>query len=640
MKKDFLQYKWINLLILTAVGFAVYSNSLQSEFHYDDMTSIIVQSRITTFKIFSDFNYWINISNRPLSDFTFAINYHFGKLNVIGYHLLNIIIHVFNGWLVYLLVLKIMSFRRIIDDRLFRNRYLIAFFSALIFLVHPIQTESVTYVVQRMTSLSSLFYFLAVYLYILGRLEFLENQRKWKSIILLFAACCSGLLGLLSKQDAITFPAAFIMAELFFIRRPDAKICRKYLLTVISALSIIILTIILAGKLPVETPIISRQNYLLTQFRVIYKYMQLSVLPINLNLDYDFKISTSFWNFKVIGSLLLILAVIGSGIILYRKFKPVSFGIFWYFLTLSVSSSLIPIKDVIFEHRLYMPMFGYSIILVYLISYFLIEKRQRMYVILMSLIALSYAAATYNRNIVWKTEYGLWRDVIKKSPNKARPWCNIGYAVLNMDSLDQAERYFEKSLELDPHLPLALNNLGHTWSRKGNPQKALPYFLKAVENDPHYVNALNNVGCTYIELKRSSESISYFERAIILDPDFLRTYYNISRAYIEMHDLNKAVEYLTRYLKLQPNDPDGLNNLGKCYFDQGKYNEALDIYLKALKISPDDYIVLNNMGNAYFMLGNPEKAIEFYKLALKINPDYKAARINLNRIINLQKEKK
>jgi len=632
MRKNVFKYTWVVLILIAASAFLVYSNTIKAEFHFDDMTSIIVQSRITSFKTFSDINYWLQFDNRPVSDLTFALNYHFGQLHVTGYHIINLILHTLNGWLVFLLILKLLSFRNFIDESIVKNKYIIALFAALIFTVHPIQTQAVSYIVQRMTSLSSLFYLVAVYLYLLGRLEFVNKQKKIKSLILLFLACFSGVLGVLSKQDAITFPAAFVLVELFFIRNKNGKPYYRYLITIVTLLCFLVLAIILSGHLPVETETVSRKNYLLTQFRVIVKYIQLAFLPINQNVDYDFKISSTFWNLPVLGSFLLILALIALSVVLYRKKRLISFGILWFFLTMSVTSSIFPIRDVIFEHRLYLPLMGFSLILVYSMVFFLTEKHRNLSLILLTMITLAYASATYKRNSIWKSDYALWRDVVTKSPGKARPWCNLGYVVLNMDSLEPAKRYFERSLQDDPHYPLALNNLGHTCELMGNLQTALNYFLQAVEYAPNYTNALNNTGCTLINLNRATEATYYFDKAIISNPNYERSYYNMSLAYLKLGNLNKAVDYLLDYLKRKPNDTDALNNLGKCYFDLGDSRKAVPVYLKALELSPNEFIILNNLGNAYVMLGELQKAVECYDHALKINPGYKPAQLNVAKI--------
>jgi len=560
-------------------------------------------------------------------------------MNAHGYHIVNIIIHILNGWLVFLLMLKLLSFQHLIDEKIYVNRRIIALFVALIFVVHPIQTEAVSYIVQRMRSLSVLFYLGAIYLYMLGRLAYLEKHRSMMAVFLLLAAFISGLIGVLTKQSAISFPAAFILVEFFFLRNTDGKVCKKYLILVTSMIVLVALALIVTGHLPEETQAISGKDYLLTQFRVIVKYIQLSFLPIHQNLDYNFIISTSLWNFSVLSSLLVILILLFGSVILYKKQRMISFGIILFFLTMAVTSSIIPIKDVIFEHRLYLPILGYSIVVVYALAFWLIEKRRKMLWTVLSAITLAYGTATFFRNEIWKSEYALWSDVVKKSPSKPRPWSNLGYVLLDMDSVDRAIECFERSIKIDPGYPLALNNLGHSWSLKGDKEKALYYFLMAVDKWPKYTNALNNTGSTLIDLERPAEAIPYLERAAKADPDYARTYFNLSLADIKLKDYSRAIEYLNKYLNYNPSDEDALNNLGKCYFALENYNEAIGIYLKALQINNDDYIVINNLGNAYNKIGLQGKAIECYKWALKINPQYKPAQYNLELTYKIQEGK-
>jgi tetratricopeptide (TPR) repeat protein len=638
MRRSLLTHTAVVFLILVVTGFVIYSNTIHAVFHFDDMSSILTQPRITSLSTFSHLGYWLNINNRPFAELTFALNYHFGQLDSHGYHIVNIIIHILNGFLVFLLMVKLLSFNNFIDERLAGHKRVMALFIALIFLVHPIQTEAVSYVVQRMRSLSVLFYIAGMYLYVLGRLAYLQKHKRVKSILLLMAAFFSGVIGVMTKQSAITFPAAFIFVELFFIRDMNGRICRKYLIVFASVVVLLAVGIVALGYLPAETVAISRKDYLLTQFRVIVKYIQLSFLPIHQNLDYDFSISTSLWNFFVLGSLAIILALLVVSGLLYRKKRMISFAIILFFLTMAVTSSIIPIRDVIFEHRLYLPILGYSIVVVYTLAFWLIEKHRQLLWIILTVITLAYTGATYLRNEVWKSEYALWHDVVKKSPAKPRPWSNLGFVMLDMDSLDRAIDYFERSIKIDPDYPIALNNLGHAWSKKGKPEKALPYFLQAVEKLPTYINALNNLGSTFIDLNRPTEAIPYLQRAIDADPEYSRSYFLMSMVYVKIKDYVTAIEYLNKYLKDNPKDPDALNNLGKCYFGLGRYQEAIKIYQQALKITPENFIVLNNLGNAYNKTGYHRKAMDCYEQALKIDPNYKPARYNLNLTIRREQD--
>ena len=630
------KHKWLIFLLLLGIGFLIYSNTLHSSFHFDDASSIIYHNQVRDLSSFSNLSFWLNVNNRPLSVLTLALNYHFSEYQVESYHVINILIHIISSFLVYLitsLLIKNFFFNR---NTLNENWALIPLFAALIFLVHPIQTQSVTYIVQRMTALSALFYLLSLFLYLKGRLLYVQRKGIMPYLFYL-AACIAGVLAVLSKQHAITFPVAFLLAELYFVRTHDKKPFRKYLLTTTGILFVISLLYLAMGQLPKEMDSLSRIDYFLTQSRVLIKYIQLLFVPVNLNLDYDFLISSSIWDIKVLSSFLGIFVLCIITFYSYSRSKLISFGIIWLFLTLSIESSFLPIRDVINEHRLYLPMFGYSLIIAYGLG-FLFRKKKMYYQIVIVLVVIIYGSATFARNNIWKTEYSLWRDAVSKSPGKARPWANLGYSVMLLDSTDRAIVYFEKALSINPEFSNALNNLGLIWQRKNRPQKAMEYFRQAVKLSPSYVNALNNAGCALVDLGNPSEALVYFQAALDIDPAYERLYYNLAIANLQIGEKMKAIFYLKKSLELDPLDTEALNNLGKALFDINKYEEAIHYYHRALDVEGDLVIVLNNLGNAYYKAGHPDKAIECYKRALNFDPSYQPATNNLNIVLELLKQ--
>ncbi len=632
MKKLSLEKRWIVFLILAAAGFIIYSNTFRSEFLFDDIPGITAKPRLTTFKTFTELSYWTNLDHRPLSEFTFAVNYSLGGYNVAGYHLVNILIHILNSWLVYLLMLRLLSFKTLIDKTPYQNRHLLALFIALLFIAHPIQTQAVSYTIQRMTILSSLFYLLAVYLYLLGRLEYLHRQNRTRSVMLLLLASFSGLLAILSKQDAITFPAAFALVELFFIRTAGGKPCRKYLTAFISLLCLIVLLVVLTGHLPAETDTITRKDYLLTQFRVIINYIQLLFVPVNQNIDYDIGLSTTLWSFPVIGSLLIILALLALSVILYRKKRLISFAIIWFFLTLSITSSVIPIKDVLFEHRLYLPIIGFNIAVVYAGAYFLAGKRRTLLVVLLALIVLALSAGSFRRNQVWKTEYSLWKDSASKSPRNRRPWNNLGLALQHLGRTGEAKQAFEQSLRIDANYPIALNNLGYLYYAEGDPEAAFSRFTEAIRLDSTYTDALNNAGGALVRMKRAPEAVSYYERAVRSSPDYGPSYHNLAIAYMHMNDFNKALETIMNFLAVKPDDPDGLSWLGECYYYLLQFQDAVISYQKAIRLAPGSYYAYSGLGNTFLAMGDADSARDCFMQALRIQPGYEPARLGLAKL--------
>jgi len=363
------KYPFPALLVFLLVGFAIYANTLDDEFIFDSFTIISDQYHIQDIDYYLDITNW-KLNNRPVANLTFAFNYWLDSANLIGYMIVNILIHILNTFLVFLLTRKMIRTIRPSRDR---NSWFgsgeMAFLVALIFLVHPLQTQSVTYVIQRMNTMASMFVLLAVLCYWKSRILQIGRDKIGLSALLMVFAILLGLLGVLSKQNAIIFPLAFFMVELFFIRTPDNRPNRLYLYLFGGIIVLAMLSLVIFGMIPEETEKISRKNYLLTQSRVIIQYIRLMILPFGQNLDYDFAISTSLKDYRVILSSLGLLVIFVAGIFSWKRNRLISFAIFWFFLALSVESSIIPIRDVINEHRCYLALWSYGIVLVIFVDY-------------------------------------------------------------------------------------------------------------------------------------------------------------------------------------------------------------------------------------------------------------------------------
>ncbi|MCU0370457.1 MAG: hypothetical protein MUC31_03490, partial [Bacteroidales bacterium] len=378
------------IILIAIIGIIAYANSFNNSFQFDDGYHIVDGTKIKNIDNVLKASHWKAVANRPFSFFTLAVNYKLNQLDVTGYHIANLLFHVLAGFMAFLLTLEILSLPMFRKNKTAGDfKILIALFTAFIFVAHPIQTQAVTYIIQRMSVLAGFFYMWSVLLYIRGRKLHLKKQaeKKWKPYAFYAGAFVAGIFGFLSKQNAITFPVAFILAEIFFIRNNEQKIDRKFLVIFSSLIALIILMGILVNGLPSEYDKISRSHYLLTQFRVIAKYWQLIFLPVNQHLDYYFTISTTLWSAKELAGLALIILTILLGIWLYRKkWNVAAFAIFWFYLALSLESSIIPIRDVIFEHRLYIALFGFAFAVSYLAFYFLSTKKAIYPVIALSLL--------------------------------------------------------------------------------------------------------------------------------------------------------------------------------------------------------------------------------------------------------------
>jgi protein O-mannosyl-transferase len=561
----------ISFLLIIVTGFIVYSNSFDCSFQFDD-ERFVNDLSVRNIDNFLKFKTWINdgINKRSMSLFTFALNYHLHGLKVSGYHVVNLLIHLINGVLVFLLADLIFNRPAPFNNAGSINKNILPLFTALLFIAHPIQTQAVTYITQRMTSLSAMFYMCSLYMYAMGRLRQVQKGIDKYTIMFYLAVIFSAVLALLSKQSAATIPVAILLFELFFIRDREYGIYKKYLIISFFVVAAVLLIILISGNLPRETRSISRTDYLVTQFKVIPKYIQLLIIPYNQNIDHDIDISKTFFSLKEITGLLLIISLLILGILLYNKQRNISFGIFWFFITLSVESSIIPIADVIFEHRLYLPSLGYIICLVSGIGVFLKNKKNILIIALM-VMTIAYGYATYNRNKVWDSGLSLWSDSVSKSPHNPGALYSLGnYYLLQEREYETAMKYFREALRYDPEYEPALTNIGHEYLRRGLNDLAIEYYEKSLTIIPDNIPVLNNLGLLYFNKGNYDASVNYYNRSLKLRPDDVTVLNNLGSAWGAKGDYDMAIKCFTLILKIDPDHSEARKNMMISIELQGK----------------------------------------------------------------------
>ncbi len=581
------------LAIIILLGIKIYSNSFDCSFHLDDSRFL----DNTSIHNLADVKSWSKIlPTRPFGTFTFALNYHFNQLDVKYYHLVNLIIHLITACLIWWLTLLILSSPAIKDQPIARNKNVIAFFTALLFVSHPLATQSVTYIIQRLTSMAAMFYLLSLALYMKGRLA---NNRNISTYLFFTGSLVAGVLAMLTKENAFSLPFAILLVELFFIRTKKLSInFRDYrvILSIIALLGIIILILLLFsshifkpippvryGNAYTVTPL----NYFFTQFSVIVKYIQLLFLPINQNVDYDFPISNTFFEIRTLLSFIVLLSLIVLAILSFKRYRIISFGIFWFFLTLLIESSFIPLNDLIFEHRTYLPSFGFFLILTSGIYLLLWKKYNYLAItIFIAIIGLN-SYLTYERNKVWKDDLSLWSDVVSKSPKKVRPLYNLGVAYSTLGQWDKAIDVFSNALQID-----------------------------AKNTDCYY-----NRGVSYANLNQWDKAIADFSKAIQIDKNLIYAYYNRGVAYGHLGQLDNAIADYSMVIKIDPKHKDAYSNLGIIYCNLGQWDKALVDYSMLIGIDPNNADAYCNRGVAYATVGQLEKAIADFSRALEINPN-------------------
>ncbi len=555
------------------VGIAAYSNTFPMQFNFDDAANIVnnpVIRELNSAGIKQAFQ-----TRRGLGIVSFQLNYYLSGLSVASYHLFNLAIHVTTALLVYrLLVLltRCPQFRTGAGSRL--HSLPVPFFTALLFVAHPLQTQAVTYIVQRFTSLATMFYLAAVIAYLQGRIRQSESGRivtagssAWFAGTLLAALCAFN-----SKEIAYTLPLSLVLVEVVCFKMGRRKIAVAVVL-VAAALAAIGLKLGL-GNVSLEQAlfavddatrlqtIMTRSDYLCTQFRVILTYIRLLLLPVNQSVDYDFTLSHSFFEPAVLGSFSVIALLIALAVLLVQKSREgrpelrlIAFGIFWFFLTLSIESSILPIIDLIFEHRVYLPSVGALAALTTAGVGFAWkdgrESRKNAVCLAVLLISVVLAGATWKRNLVWATEVTLWEDATAKKPKNSRAWNNLGGAYIKEKAADKALRALVRSIELDPSKAAAWNNLGIAIDLKGvyrdrfNKTSEMFSSPQAVENkivNKWLGDVNNNLGLAYEILGNLPKAAENYRNAVGYDPALGVAYYNLGLVSAAMGDYDKYME--------------------------------------------------------------------------------------------------
>ena len=583
----------MSILILIIIGFIAYSNSFTVPFHWDDIPQILEREVVHDPANFLEFSSWKKLNQRPVSQLSFALNYSIGGIQVTGYHLLNLLLHILTAFIVFLLSRLLIGLLDKDDrfDQRFRDGS--SLIVALIFLIHPLQTMAVTYIVQRMTILAALFYVLAVYLYVRGRLKFLTEGNRNKSIVLLVLAVLLGILGVYSKQNAATFPAAFLLTELFFIRRTDGSICKKYIIAGLSVLVIGFIAVLLSGALPAETSNFSRIEYLSAQFGVFYRYLLLVLFPVSQNADYFIRVEPPLFGTAQFIGIFLVTAMAGLGVYLFKRNKLISFGIFWFLLSMSIESGIIPIRDIMMEHRMYLPLFGYGMIITGVImQYVNYQSRIGLYVAT-GLVLIIMMVGTFNRNKVWQSSISLWEDCLDKNPENPRAMNNLGLAI-------------KVNANHAPNMQVRTQALN----------TALQYFSNSIKGDTVFVQAHMNRGLTSFELGNYKNALA--DIAIVVDnrpKEKYLQYYIEGVALAKQGKLEAAEDKLDLALSLKDDFAQIYTWKGLVSAEMNHYQTALDSYKRSIELDPSQTILNINIADMHFYLKNYESALKRMKMA-------------------------
>lgn len=621
---------WLLHLILIALAVAAtYAHTLDVPFYLDDESSIRENAVVTQWQDFGTLRDYAPM--RWVTYGTFALNYRFGHFDPAGYHVVNILIHLLAGFAVYGLARGLWCTRRVRDHLSPGAGAALPLVTALLFVVHPLQTQAVTYIVQRLASLVALFYIASLAAYVQARLASNRLARRaW------MAACVSfAVLALFTKENAATLPVAIALTELIFFARSWKNVAQVMMGLMVAGVALWLVSALAFGSDPFSlqsmggmashTRSIGRDRYLATQIPTLWTYVRLFLWPAGLHLDYADDMLHRLRDPGVLVAMAGHLVVVALAIVWWRNKPVVAFGLLFMYIAHAVESGIIPIPELAFEHRTYLPNLGLCLVAAWVLA---VEaprllRGPRLAFVLVALVIIGLGWATWRRNEQWRDPIGFWRDNVRLAPTKARAWGNLGRSLALGGRPAEAIEALERSLELrpavsgeDPGRTIDITNLVVALEALGRHDEAQSWIDRTLEEPmPARLRAtlLVNRGNLELARKRVTEAERSFREALALDPSLLGARANLASTLAQVGRVAEAESLYEEVLRVDPDDDstrmnllqlraarllergDALRASGREADAASAYREALEAIEQIARLAPDDPVARKNV---------------------------------------------
>ena len=637
---------------IAAAALAAYGNSFSGPFTFDDIGSITENPTILRL--------WpirsvllapakVPTGGRPLINLSFAVNHALGGMNVWGYHAVNLVIHILAALTLFGIMRRtpIGKFRNEIPvaslGTKFEIRNLYAFAIALIWALHPLQTEAVTYISERAESLMGLFYLLTLYCFIRSVDENKFGFRSSKFEILSVAAC---FLGIATKEVMVTAPVIVLLYDRTFVSGSFAEAWKRrsrYYAGLASSWLLLGFLLRDVGKRGVGFDQgVNGWTYALTESRVVLRYLGLAVWPHPLIFDYGVGTDQPTWAVTpYLAGALLLLA--GTGWALTTKFRSSKFEIrnlralgfagAWFFLILAPTSSVVAVAgQPMAEHRMYLPLAAVIAVVVcggYALLAATIQSPLRSGSAILVLVAVACGCLTARRNEDYRTTLSLWSKTAEERPLNPRAQYNLGLSLNDAGDKSAAMDRYRQALQIKPDYPDAHNNLGIALADTGRWTEAVVEYKEAIRLAPGFDKPLYNLGNAFSHLGMLPDAIASYDEAVRISPDNPDFNYNLGNALRRLGNLPAAGAHYEQALRVKPDFPKARNNLGNIRRDTGNLPEAIRQYQEALRLKPDYVEALLNLAETYAALGRQAEALSGYEAALRLEPNNVEALDNL-----------
>lgn len=628
---------WQSILLLAAAGFLAYANSFSVPFLYDDHPWIQNNFQIDRFfPSVAEMG-----SNRLLLHFTLALNHRLHGFHVAGYHVFNLAVHLAAASVLFLLIRSVII--RGSPEIPPKSAWLAAFSTSLFWMLHPLQTESVTYIVQRSESLMGLCYLATLYAAV--RVHNIQNRGRW-----ILAGLLTCALGMNAKQSMMTAPLLTLFFDRIFLARSWADILKRKLvfyLGLFATWGFLIPdftdalgfskneTTLLSGGF--HQTFVTPAEYALNQPAVILHYLRLAVWPVGQCFDYDWPPAKYAASVLIPG--ILVAACIGGSLLALKRKPEIGFLGLSFFILLFPSSSFFPLAHLASEHRMYLPLA--PLLLLLLITGNAVLNRSRVAQSPFSfriklagivMIASALFILTASRNRIYQSDFSVWEDVLNHYPKNERALVNYGKALLDSGRGAEALPFFKKALLLNPDNPKALNDLGNIYQQMNRYEEAETAYRSAITVYPDSYDIHYNLALLLKQTGARDEAIAELKRTLEINRRHANAMMALGNLMMDQGAFDQAESWLKKCLEVMPSKSEVHYNLANLYMRRGLLDKAVDHYQSYLKVHPESHEAHNNLAVALFHMGKTSEAKEHFKAVLRLNPGNTAALNNLRKL--------
>jgi tetratricopeptide (TPR) repeat protein len=661
-------------VVLATLCAAAYANTLHVPFIFDDFFTIVNNPSIRRLWPLSDITAttFPTLWGRPLLGLSLKINYALGGDNVVGYHLFNLFVHLLNALLAFgVLRRTLVKFPAANADR-DETTYL-AFTVTVLWMLHPLVTESVTYVTQRTESLMGLFLLSTLYCFILGT----ESPHRTIWFGLAVIACT---LGMGAKEVMVVAPLIVLVYDYVFGASSLRATFRSHaaLYAGLAASWIVLaalqLTTNLQWKSGLDVSPIGCWDYLTMQCGVLTHYLRLAIWPSGLVLDYsDWPRTIPFA--RLFPRALLLLSLLVASLWAIRQRRWWGFWGAWFFLLLAPSSSFLPLPtEPAAERRMYLPLLAIIAVVLGAASRFCrriwprSETRIRLQTAVVLALALVLGVTTFQRNAQYRTTHSIWADVVAKRPYNARGENNLALALIDEGKTADAIPHFVAALRLDPNEPIIRDDYASALLDLGQIDEAIAQLQETLRRAPDYAPARKTLGLVtqhrfradlehtqanlaahpddpaahvsfaqlLANMGRREEAITQYDQALRLDPSNATVHYNLANLLVEYRRDDEALSHYTTAARLAPSDPRTQINLGNLLLKQAHWDQAIAAYAEALRLDPAAFEAHNNIAIAFANRGNLIEATAHFREAARLSPQQPEIHAELAEVLDRQ----